>query len=89
MKNFYFIKGVAYFTCNERVKYLSKKKRIRLSDFDVLAKSMNIPETAVRNTYNKFSSGNKEVGEMITASFLSPEKKEQYLEIWNTKQRLF
>ncbi|MDB5025681.1 MAG: type toxin-antitoxin system HipA family toxin [Mucilaginibacter sp.] len=66
-----------------------KKKRIRLSDFDVLARSMNIPETAVRNTYNKFSSGNKEVGEMITASFLSPEKKEQYLEIWNKKQRLF
>ncbi len=66
-----------------------KKKRIRLSDFDVLARSMNIPETAVRNTYSRFSSGYKEVGEMITASFLSPEKKKQYLEIWNTKQQLF
>lgn len=66
-----------------------KKKRIRLSDFDLLARSMNIPETAVRNTYNKFSSGNKKVGEMIAASFLSPEKKEQYLEIWDKKQRLF
>ncbi|GAA4321560.1 HipA domain-containing protein [Mucilaginibacter gynuensis] len=66
-----------------------KKKSIRLSDFDMLARSMNIPETAVRNTYNKFSSGNREVGEMIKASFLSPEKKEQYLEIWNKKQRLF
>lgn len=66
-----------------------KKKRIRLSDFDALAKSMNIPETAVRNTYNKFSSGNKEVSEMVNASFLSREKKELYLEIWNKKQGLF
>jgi serine/threonine-protein kinase HipA len=66
-----------------------KKKRIRLSDFDVLARSMNIPETAVRNTYNKFSSSNKEVGKMIEASFLSSEKKALYLEIWNKKQRLF
>lgn len=52
-----------------------KKKRIRLSDFDVLAKSMNIPDTPVRNTYNKFPSGKKEVARTITASFLSPEKK--------------
>ncbi|EOR96533.1 HIPA potein [Arcticibacter svalbardensis MN12-7] len=66
-----------------------KKKRIRLSDFDVLARSMNIPEMAVRNTYNKFASGNKEVGNLIAASFLSPEKKERYLEIWNNKQLLF
>lgn len=66
-----------------------KKKKIELSDFDVLARSMNIPATAVRNTYNKFSSGNKEVAEMILGSFLSPEKKEGYLDIWNKKQRLF
>jgi len=66
-----------------------KKKRIRLFDFDVLARSMNIPETAVRNTYNKFSSSNKGVGKMIEASFLSTQKKALYLEIWNKKQRLF
>ncbi|RYE25210.1 MAG: HipA domain-containing protein, partial [Sphingobacteriaceae bacterium] len=66
-----------------------KKKRITLSDFDVLARSMNIPETAVRNMYNKFSAGNRVVGEMIASSFLSSEKKELYLEIWNKKQRLF
>jgi serine/threonine-protein kinase HipA len=66
-----------------------KKKRIGLSDFDVLARSMNIPETAVRNTYNKFSSSNKEVSKMIEASILSPEKKTLYLEIWNKKQQLF
>ncbi|MCQ6961125.1 HipA domain-containing protein [Mucilaginibacter aquariorum] len=66
-----------------------KKKKISLSDFDILARSMNIPETAVRNTYNKFSSGNKGVSEMVTASFLSAEKKELYQEIWNKKQPLF
>jgi len=66
-----------------------KKKKIKLTDFDVLAKSMNIPETAVRNTYKKFSSGNRAVGELIEASFLSPHKKDVYLEIWIKKQRLF
>lgn len=66
-----------------------KKKKIRLADFDVLARSINIPETAVRNTYKKFSSGNQKVSELIAASLLSAEKKEQYLEIWNKKQRLF
>ncbi|HET8828678.1 MAG TPA: HipA domain-containing protein, partial [Pelobium sp.] len=66
-----------------------KKKKIKLADFDVLAKIMNIPETAVRNTYNKFSSSNTQVEEMIKLSFLSSESKEFYLEIWNKKQGLF
>ncbi|MFC5285305.1 HipA domain-containing protein [Pedobacter alpinus] len=66
-----------------------KKKRIHLSDFDVLAKSLNIPETALRNIYKKFSSNNKQVEEMIELSFLSAEKKELYLEIWNKKQQIF
>lgn len=66
-----------------------KKKKIRLSDFDLLARSMNIPETAVRNTYNKFTTSNKQVEEMIKLSFLNSESKELYLEIWNKKQGLF
>ncbi|WP_240755243.1 HipA domain-containing protein [Pedobacter sp. SYP-B3415] len=66
-----------------------KKKKISLSDFDALARSMNIPGTAVRNTYRKFSSGNKKVAEIIEASFLSPESKHRYFEIWNKKQKLF
>jgi hypothetical protein len=52
-----------------------KKKSIRLSDFDVLARNMNIPETAVRNTHKKFSSSNKQIEEMIKLSFLSSKKK--------------
>ncbi len=66
-----------------------KKKKIKLTDFDLLAKSMNIPETAVRNTYHKFSSNNNQIEEMIELSFLSPEKKELYIEIWNKKQQIF
>lgn len=66
-----------------------KKKKIKLDDFNELAKSMRIPETAVRNTYHKFSSNNKHVEELIKLSFLSSESKELYLEIWNKKQRLF
>jgi len=52
-----------------------KKKSIRLSDFDVLARNMNIPETAVRNTHKKFSSNNKQIEEMIKLSFLISKKK--------------
>ena len=66
-----------------------KKKKIRLADFDLLGRSMNIPETAVRNTYNKFSSNDEQVEEMIRLSFLSSESKELYLEIWKKKQGLF
>lgn len=66
-----------------------KKNKIRLADFDMLAKSMNIPQTAVRNTYKKFSSHNKQVEEMIGLSFLSSVNKELYLDIWNKKLRLF
>lgn len=66
-----------------------KKKKIRLADFDLLGRSMNIPETAVRNTYNKFSSNDEQVEEMIRLSFLSSERKELYLEIWKKKQGLF
>ncbi|WP_017257657.1 HipA domain-containing protein [Pedobacter arcticus] len=66
-----------------------KKKKIKLADFDLLAKMMNIPGTTVRNTYNKFSASNKQVEEMIELSFLSADKKELYQEIWNKKQGLF
>lgn len=66
-----------------------KKNKIRLADFDMLAKSMNIPETALRNTYKKFSSNNKQVEEMIGLSFLSSENKKLYSEIWNKKQQIF
>jgi serine/threonine-protein kinase HipA len=50
---------------------------------------MNIPETAVRNTFKKFSYSNKQIEEMIKPSFLSSKKKEIYLQIWNKKQGLF
>jgi serine/threonine-protein kinase HipA len=66
-----------------------KKKKFSLSDFDVLAKSMNIPEPAVRNAYNKFSSNNKQVEEMINLCFLNTQNKELYLQIWNKKQMIF
>ena len=48
-----------------------------------------MPETAVRNTYRKFSANNNQVEEMIKSSFLNVESKELYIEIWNKKQRLF
>ncbi len=66
-----------------------RKKKIKITDFDLLAKTLNIPEKAVKNVYNKFSSKNKAVAEMISSSFLTPEKKQLYLSIWNKKQQIF
>ena len=66
-----------------------KKKKIKLSDFDLLAKSLNIPSTAVKNSYHKFSTKNNEVQNMIFSSFLSSKSKQLYFEIWNKKQLLF
>ena len=62
-----------------------KKKKLKLSDFDLLAKSLYIPPTAVKNSYQKFLTKNNDVHKMIFSSFLSPKNKQLYLEIWNKK----
>ncbi|UPK69460.1 HipA domain-containing protein [Chitinophaga filiformis] len=66
-----------------------KKKNIKLRDFEALAVVLAIPEKVRSNIYEKFRSRNTAVFEMINASFLSAELKENYWQIWNKKQKIF
>lgn len=66
-----------------------KKRKINLDDFAAFAPSLQIPEKAYLNALKKFQSKNGEVMALISPSFLTAKHKEQYMEIWNAKQRLF
>lgn len=66
-----------------------KKKRLMLKDFIVLGNSLQIPEKAIKNTFKKFASKNKQVDLLINTSFLGPEQKELYWKIWIGKQAIF
>jgi serine/threonine-protein kinase HipA len=66
-----------------------KKKKIKLNDFILLGKSLNIPQKAIENSFKKFRSRNTEVSSFIDASFLNQGLKDLYQEIWNKKQRIF
>ena len=66
-----------------------KKKRLQLTDFLVLGKSLQIPERAIANSFKKFVSSNKEVELFINSSFLTQEQQELYQKIWMDKQGIF
>jgi serine/threonine-protein kinase HipA len=66
-----------------------KKKNIKLKDFETLGIVLNIPEKVRYNVYRKFKAFNTAVYVLIQNSYLSDEKKENYWEIWNKKQRIF
>ncbi len=66
-----------------------KKNRIKLGDFEVLAHTLGIPETAAKVAFQKFASANTQVEQLIDASFLPTELKQEYKEIWNRKQKIF
>lgn len=66
----------------------ARKKRITINDFEILGKSLQIPEKAWRNSIKKFASMNNEVNTMINASFLGSAEKELYKKIWRSKQTL-
>ena len=65
-----------------------KKKKLNLTDFEILGKSLQIPQKAVGNIFKKFTFKNKQVELLIDASFLDKEKKELYLKIWMEKQKV-
>jgi len=67
----------------------SKKNKIRRDDFVILAESMKIPSTALKNSFHKFQAHNKEVEAMIGHSFLNEDAKKRYQEIWINKQGIF
>jgi serine/threonine-protein kinase HipA len=66
-----------------------KKKKLNLTDFEILGKSLQIPQKAVGNIFKKFASKNTQVELLIDASFLDKEKKELFLKIWMEKQKVF
>ena len=66
-----------------------RKKKIRLGDFELLGRSLQIPERAMQNSIKKFASMNNEVDAMIDASFLWFGEKEGYKRIWREKQAIF
>jgi serine/threonine-protein kinase HipA len=66
----------------------AKKRKITIKDFEILGKSLLIPEKALLNSMAKFSSMNKKVTDMIDASFLGDAEKDQYKRIWADKQKI-
>jgi serine/threonine-protein kinase HipA len=66
-----------------------KKKKIKLTDFILLAKTLQIPEKAMENSFRKFILANDKVNALIDRSFLDIQHKELYKQIWLQKQMIF
>ncbi|MCF2504847.1 HipA domain-containing protein [Dyadobacter sp. CY107] len=66
-----------------------RKRKITLADFNILARSLNLPERAVENAYQKFKSGREKVVNVVNASFLPDDWKLRYIEIWDHKNKIF
>jgi len=56
----------------------AKKRKLKRSDFDMLARSLNIPEKAISNSYQKFTGKIKEAKKWIDISFLPKKMKAEY-----------
>ena len=56
----------------------ARKRKLRRSDFNSLAKNLNIPTKAMENSYGKFSEKLNEVNKWIDISFLTDEMKKEY-----------
>lgn len=59
----------------------AKKRKLKRGDFDILAKSLHIPEKAISNSYQKFAGRIKEAKEWIDISFLPKKMREDYKRI--------
>lgn len=55
-----------------------RKRKLKRSDFDTLARSLTIPEKAVQNTYKRFAKKFPGVVDFIETSFLPTGMKSQY-----------
>jgi len=65
-----------------------KKRKITKKDFDILGKSLNQPERAIENIYQKFTGKRAKVEALIQSSYLPDDWKKRYLEIWDQKLRI-
>jgi serine/threonine-protein kinase HipA len=66
-----------------------KKNKIRLTDFKLLAQSLQINEKVYINSLNRFNNKNEEVMNLIDRSFLTTKMKQGFKEIWIKKQKIF
>lgn len=62
-----------------------RKSKIKLKDFENLAKSLGIPPKVFERVMTKFTGNPVKVFELIDRSFLSDEQKEQYKMIWKER----
>ena len=67
----------------------AKKRKLKRSDFDSLARSLNIPERAVENSYKKFGAKLSEANRWIDISFLPQQLKAAYKDVvWENREKL-
>jgi serine/threonine-protein kinase HipA len=62
-----------------------KKRKLKRSDFDALAKSLKIPEKTFNNSYTRFTRKLKEAITFVEISFLPDALKTGYKEVFETK----
>lgn len=65
-----------------------KKRKLRLADFVTLAESLGIAKKVYTHSFKRFASRNKDVEALIASSFLRPEMKKGYQEIWAKRQQI-
>lgn len=65
-----------------------KKRKLRLVDFAALAGNLGIAKKVYEHTIKRFASRNREVENLIGRSFLTPEMKEGYWQIWTKRQQI-
>lgn len=64
----------------------NRKRKIKRSDFNQLAMSLELSETVRDNIYKDFSKQIKQVKNMIDRSFLSKDYKKVYFHIYESKK---
>ncbi len=55
-----------------------RKNRLKRTDFDALAKNLNIPDRTLQHTYNRFSERVKNTRKWLDISFLPTDLKQEY-----------
>jgi serine/threonine-protein kinase HipA len=66
-----------------------KKRKLKPGDFIFLAHSLSLTEKQIKNVHDRFQATHEQVEPLIAQSFTSPERQEQYLELFRERwQRL-
>lgn len=65
-----------------------KKARLTREDFEVMGETLKIPKKAVQNSFERLAGALPKIRSVINASFLSPNLKNQYEEIIQSRARV-